>query len=66
MSSVWIKWWKSKFAWTLLWLCVVALVGAFLCAYYLPWPWNLVGAFIACVPSGIIIRRSIINKFTSK
>lgn len=66
MDKVLVRWWKSKFAWTLFGLCVVALVGAFSCAYYLPWPWNLIGAFGCCVPSGIIIRRSVINKLTSK
>lgn len=66
MNKTCFEWWRSKFAWIIIGLCMVTVVGAFLCAYYLPWPWNLIGAFSACVPYGIIIRRSIINKFTSE
>jgi hypothetical protein len=59
---MWIKWWRSKTAWKLITAGIVAMVEAFLCAYYLPYPYNLIGAFACCIPSGIVIRKTIIKK----
>ena len=42
------------------------MVGAFLCAYYLPYPLNLITAIACCVPSGIIIRKVIIKAMLKK
>jgi hypothetical protein len=42
------------------------MVGAFLCAYYLPYPLNLITAIGCCVPSGIIIRKVAIKAMTKK
>lgn len=64
MQTEWIKWWKSKLAWTIIIAGIVAMAGAFLLAYFLPLPYNLIGAFLACVPSGIVIRRAISKKLT--
>jgi hypothetical protein len=42
------------------------MVGAFLCAYYLAYPLNLITAIACCVPSGIIIRKVIIKAMIKK
>lgn len=63
---MWVKWYRSKTAWVIIIAAVVALVGAFLCAYYLPYPLNLITAIACCVPSGIIIRKAIIKAMTKK
>jgi hypothetical protein len=39
---------------------------AFCAAYFLYWPWNLIGAIIPCIPAGIIIRKTIIKIFIKK
>lgn len=56
---MWLQWYKSPTAWVIIITAVVAMVGAFLCAYYLPFPYNLIGAIACCVPSGIIIRNAL-------
>ena len=56
-----IKWYRSKTAWVIIIVAVVAMVGAFLCAYYLAYPLNLITAIACCVPSGIIIRKVAIK-----
>jgi hypothetical protein len=62
----WVKWYRSKTAWVIIIAAVVAMVGAFLCAYYLAYPLNLITAIACCVPSGIFIRRAIIKALTKK
>ena len=62
----WVKWYRSRTAWVIIITAVVALVGAFCCAYYLPYPLNLITAFVWCVPSGIIIRKVAIKAMTKK
>ena len=62
----WVKWYRSKTAWVIIIAAVVALVGAFCCAYYLAYPLNLITAIACCVPSGIIIRRAIIKAMIKK
>ena len=62
----WVKWWRSKTAWVIIIAAVVAMVGAFCCAYYLPYPLNLITAIACCVPSGIIIRKAIIKAMIKK
>jgi cation transport ATPase len=62
----WVKWYKSPTAWTIIIAAVVAMVGAFCCAYYLAYPLNLITAIACCVPSGIIIRRAIIKAMIKK
>jgi hypothetical protein len=42
------------------------MVGAFLCAYYLAYPLNLITAIACCVPSGIIIRKVAMEAMTKK
>ena len=54
---MWLQWYRSKTAWVIIIAGLVALVGAFLCAYYLAYPYNLITAIACCVPSGIIIRK---------
>jgi hypothetical protein len=58
---MWLQWYKSPTAWVIIIAAVVALVGAFLCAYYLPFPWSLITPIACCVPSGIIIRKALIK-----
>jgi cation transport ATPase len=62
----WVKWYRSKTAWVIIIAAVVALVGAFCCAYYLAYPLNLITAIACCVPSGIIIRKAIIKAMIKK
>lgn len=62
----WVKWYRSKTAWVIIIAAVVAMVGAFCCAYYLPYPYNLIGAIACCVPSGIIIRKVAMEAMTKK
>lgn len=61
-----IKWYCSKTAWVIIITAVVALVGAFICAYYLAYPLNLITAIGCCVPSGIIIRKVAMEALTKK
>lgn len=63
---MWVKWYRSKTAWVIIIAAVVALVGAFLCAYYLAYPLNLITAIACCAPSGIFIRRAAIKALTKK
>lgn len=63
---MWVKWHRSKTAWVIIITAVVALVGAFVSAYYLPYPLNLITAFVCCVPAGIIIRKVAIKALTKK
>jgi hypothetical protein len=63
---MWLQWYRSKTAWVIIIAAVVAMVGAFLCAYYLAYPLNLITAIACCVPSGIIIRRVAIKALTKK
>ena len=62
----WVKWYRSKTAWVIIIAGLVALVGAFLCAYYLAYPLNLITAIACCVPSGIIIRKVAIKAMIKK
>ena len=62
----WVKWYRSKTAWVIIITAVVALVGAFCCAYYLQYPYNLICAIACCVPSGIFIRKVAIKAMTKK
>ena len=62
----WVKWYRNKTAWVIIITAVVALVGAFLCAYYLPYPLNLITAIGCCVPGGIIIRKVAIKAMIKK
>jgi hypothetical protein len=61
----WVKWYRSKTAWVIIIAGLVAMVGAFLCAYYLQYPYNLICAIACCIPGGIIIRKSIIKALES-
>jgi hypothetical protein len=63
---MWVKWYRSKTAWVIIIAAVVAMVGAFLCAYYLAYPLNLITAIACCVPSGIFIRKVAIKALTKK
>jgi cation transport ATPase len=56
---MWLQWYKSPTAWVIIIAAVVAMVGAFCCAYYLAYPLNLITAIACCVPSGIIIRKAL-------
>ena len=63
---MWLQWYKSPTAWVIIIAAVVAMVGAFLCAYYLAYPLNLITAIACCVPSGIIIRKVAIKAMAKK
>lgn len=66
METVTVKWWKSKDAWIILCTALTALGLSFCSAYFLQWPWNLIGAIIPCIPVGIIIRKTLIKIFTKQ
>lgn len=61
----WVKWYRNKTVWVIIITGLMAMVGAFLCAYYLPFPYNLIGAIACCIPGGIIIRKGIIKALES-
>lgn len=61
-----VKWYRSKTAWVIIIAGLVAMVGAFCCAYYLPYPLNLITAIGCCVPSGIFIHKIAIKAMTKK
>lgn len=63
---MWLQWYRSKTAWVIIITAVVAMVGAFLCAYYLPYPLNLITAIAWCIPAGVIIRKVAIKALTKK
>ena len=58
----WIKWWKSKFFWTIFGIAIIAMVLSFLSAYFLPHPWGLICVILVCTPAGISIRKLSIKK----
>ena len=66
METVMVIWWKSKDAWMILGTALIALGLSFCSAYFLQWPWNLIGAIIPCIPAGIIMRRTLIKIFTKQ
>jgi uncharacterized membrane protein YdbT with pleckstrin-like domain len=55
----WIKWWKSKFAWTLIGVVLLTMVISFLFAYFFDWGW-IVAIITAC--SGGFTLRKLIKK----
>ena len=63
--STWIKWWKSKFAWTIIGLVASAMVLSFLSAYFLMDPINWILAIVIAVSFGFGIRRIVIKKIDS-
>lgn len=63
MEATWIKWWKSKDAWTIIGAGLLAMAISFCAVYFLYWPWNLIGVIIPCIPAGIIIRKTLIKIF---
>ena len=66
VTMAFIKWYRSKTAWEIIITAVVAMVGAFVSAYYLPYPLNLITAFVWCIPAGIIIRKTAIKALEKK
>ena len=63
--ATWIKWWKSKFAWTILGLVALAMVLSFLSAYFLMDPINWILAIVIAGSFGFSIRRVVIKKIDS-
>lgn len=63
--STWIKWWKSKFAWTVIGLAISAVVLSFLSAYFLMDPINWILAIVIAGSFGFSIRRVVIKKIDS-
>jgi hypothetical protein len=63
---MWLQWYKSATAWVIIITGLMALAGAFCCAYYLAYPLNLITAIACCVPSGIIIRKVAIKAMTKE
>ena len=63
--ATWIKWWKSKFAWTIIGLVASALVLSFLSAYFLIDPINWILSLIISGSFGFGIRKVIIKKIDS-
>jgi hypothetical protein len=58
----WVKWWCSKTAWTIIIAAVVAMVGAFLCAYYLACPLNLIIVIACCMPFLASLKNNSITQ----
>ena len=63
--TTWIKWWKSKFAWTIIGLVASAMVLSFLSAYFLMDPINWILAIVIAGSFGFGIRRVVIKKIDS-
>ena len=62
---MWVKWYRSKTAWKIIGSGLAAMAGSFCCAYYLQYPYNLICVIACCIPSGIIIRKGIIEVLKS-
>lgn len=60
-ETTWVKWWKSKDAWIIIIAGLLAMATSFCSAYFLQWPWNLIGVIILCIPAGIIMRKTLIK-----
>ena len=58
--STWIKWWNSKFAWTIIVITLITMIISFLFAYFFDWGW-IVSIIIAC-GGGFILRKLIKKK----
>ena len=63
--ATWIKWWKSKFAWTIIGLVASAMVLSFLSAYFLIDPINWILAILIARSFGFGIRKIVIKKIDS-
>ena len=63
--STWIKWWKSKFVWTIIGLVASAMVLSFLSVYFLMDPINWILAIVIAGSFGFGIRRVVIKKIDS-
>lgn len=63
--ATWIKWWKSKFAWTIIGLAASAMVLSFLSAYFLMDPINWILAIVIAGSFGFGIRKVVIKKIDS-
>ena len=63
--STWIKWWRSKFAWTIIGLVASAMVLSFLSAYFLMDPINWILTIVIAGSFGFGIRRVVIKKIDS-
>ena len=63
--TTWIKWWKSKFAWTIICLVASAMILSFLSAYFLIDPINWILAIVIAGSFGFCIRRVVIKKIDS-
>lgn len=60
--ATWIKWWKSKFAWTIIGMVALTMVLSFLSAYFLMEPINGILAIAIALFSGLGIRKLVIKK----
>lgn len=57
----WIKWWKSTFFLTLLFIALISVIIAFLSAYFLNGYWKLVSILVAGI-GGFSMKKVIDNK----
>jgi hypothetical protein len=65
----WIKWWKNKNVWTIIFAGLLAMTFSILSAIYLIYPYNLIGVLVACFIGGQIIHytmRKILDKYADE
>lgn len=58
--ATWIKWWESKFAWTLIGVVLLTMVISFIFAYFFDWGWIV--AIITACGGGFTLRKLIKKK----
>ena len=58
--SNFIKWWKSKLAWTLIGVVLLTMIISFIFAYFFNWGWIV--SVITALCGGFTLRKLITKK----
>jgi hypothetical protein len=60
--GTWIKWWKSKFWWTVFGIAGFAIVASLLSMLFVVAPWNWIIMLVVVLTAGISLRKIITDK----
>lgn len=51
------KWWKYWSIWRVFLILFSSVGIGFILAYFLPYPWNLIGVIVICIIGGLLFRK---------
>lgn len=57
-----VKWWKSKFAWTIIGITLLVMILGLISVLFIPEPFNIITVILLCVPYGLVMRKLISKK----